>query len=84
MGDVMAEIELSAGPVLYEDTGGDGPLIALLHGLMTASLWDEVVEELDDVTRAGRLVLASCETYDNYPPGRVVALGERQGSRDDG
>src|SRR6266540_5300259 len=47
MGDVMAEIELSAGPVLYEDTGGEGPPIVLLHGLlMTASLWDEVVKEL--------------------------------------
>ena len=47
MGDVMAEIELSAGSILYEDTGGEGPVIVLLHGLlMTASLWDEVVEEL--------------------------------------
>ena len=137
----MADIELSAGPVLYEDTGGDGPVIVLVHGLlMTASLWDEVVVELgpgfrcvrptlplgahrrpmrpdadlslrgqvrllveflerlelEEVTlvfndwcgaqllvaegwdaRVGRLVLASCETYDNYPPGlpgRVVAL----------
>ncbi len=144
MGDVMAEIELSAGPVLYEDTGGEGPPIVLLHGLlMTASLWDEVVKELgpgfrcvrptmpmgahrrpmrpqadlslrgqvrllveflerlglDEVTlvfndwcgaqlliaegwdaRVGRLVFASCETYDNYPPGlpgRVAALAAR-------
>ena len=137
----MAEIELSAGPILYEDTGGEGPVIVLCHGLlMTASLWDEVVEELrpgfrcvrptlplgahgrpmradadlslrgqvrllaeflerlelQEVTlvfndwcgaqllvaegwdaRVGRLVLASCETDDNYPPGlpgRVAAL----------
>jgi pimeloyl-ACP methyl ester carboxylesterase len=137
----MAEIELSAGPILYEDTGGEGPVIVLCHGLlMTASLWDEVVEELgpgfrcvrptlplgahrrpmradadlslpgqvrllaefldrlelEEVTlvfndwcgaqllvaegwdaRVGRLVLASCETDDNYPPGlpgRVAAL----------
>jgi pimeloyl-ACP methyl ester carboxylesterase len=140
----MAEIELSAGSISYEDTGGAGPVIVLVHGLlMTASLWDEVVEELgpgfrcvrptlplgahrqpmrpdadlslrgqvgllveflerlqlDDVTlvfndwcgaqllvaegwdaRVGRLVLASCETYDNYPPGlpgRVAALAAR-------
>jgi pimeloyl-ACP methyl ester carboxylesterase len=129
----MAEIELSAGPILYEDIGGEGPVIVLCHGLlMTASLWDEVVEELgpgfrcvrptlplgahrrpmradadlslrgqvrllaeflerlelQEVTlvfndwcgaqllvaegwdaRVGRLVLASCETDDNYPPG---------------
>src|SRR6266511_432153 len=144
MGDVMAEIELSAGSILYEDTGGEGPVIVLLHGLlMTASLWDEVVEELgpgfrcvrptlplgahrrpmrseadlslrgqvrllveflerlelQEVTlvfndwcgaqllvaegwdaRVGRLVLASCETYDNYPPGlpgRVFGLAAR-------
>jgi pimeloyl-ACP methyl ester carboxylesterase len=133
MGEAMAEIELSAGPILYEDTGGEGPVIVLCHGLlMTASLWDEVVEELgpgfrcvrptlplgahrrpmradadlslrgqvrllaeflerlelQEVTlvfndwcgaqllvaegrdaRVGRLVLASCETDDNYPPG---------------
>jgi pimeloyl-ACP methyl ester carboxylesterase len=140
----MAEIELSAGSILYEDTGGEGPVIVLCHGLlMTASLWDEVVEELgpgfrcvrptlplgahrrpmraeadlslrgqvrllteflerlelQEVTlvfndwcgaqllvaegwdaRVGRLVLASCETYDNYPPGlpgRVAALAAR-------
>jgi len=137
----MAEIELSAGPIRHEDTGGEGPVIVLCHGLlMTASLWDEVVEELgpgfrcvrptlplgahrqpmradaelslrgqvrllaefldrlelQEVTlvfndwcgaqllvaegwdaRVGRLVLASCETDDNYPPGlpgRVAAL----------
>ena len=140
----MAEIELSAGSIGYEDTGGEGPVIVLCHGLlMTASLWDEVVNELgpsfrcvrptlplgahrrpmhpdadlslrgqvrllgeflerlelQEVTlvfndwcgaqllvaegsdgRVGRLVLASCETDDNYPPGlpgRVAALAAR-------
>ena len=29
-----SEIELSAGTVEYEDTGGDGPVIVFLHGLM--------------------------------------------------
>jgi pimeloyl-ACP methyl ester carboxylesterase len=144
MGEAMAEIELSAGSILYEDTGGEGPVIVLCHGLlMTASLWDAVVEELGpgfrcirptpplgahrrpmraeaDLSlrgqvrllaeflerleleegtlvfndwcgaqllvaegldgRVGRLVLASCETYDNYPPGlpgRVAALAAR-------
>ena len=140
----MTEVELSAGSIRYEDSGGDGPVIVLCHGLlMTASLWDQVVEELgpgyrcvrptlplgahrrpmrpeadlslrgqvrllaeflerlelQEVTlafndwcgaqllvaegwdgRVGRLVLASCETYDNYPPGlpgRVAALAAR-------
>ena len=41
------EIELSAGTIEYEDTGGDGPVIVLLRGLlMDASLWDDVIAEL--------------------------------------
>jgi pimeloyl-ACP methyl ester carboxylesterase len=41
------KIELSAGAIEYTDTGGDGPVIVLLHGLlMDASLWDGVVAEL--------------------------------------
>jgi pimeloyl-ACP methyl ester carboxylesterase len=144
MGEAMAETELSAGAIRYEDTGGKGPVVVLCHGLlMAASLWDAVVAELgpgvrcvrptlplgahrrpmraeadlslrgqvrllaeflerlelEEVTlvfndwcgaqllvaegwdgRVGRLVLASCETYDNYPPGlpgRVAALAAR-------
>src|SRR5829696_3974254 len=144
MGEAMAEIELSAGSIRYEDSGGQGAVVVLCHGLlMAASLWNEVVEELgpgvrcvrptlplgahrrpmhpeadlslrgqvrllaeflerlelEEVTlvfndwcgaqllvaegwdgRVGRLVLASCETYDNYPPGlpgRVIALAAR-------
>jgi pimeloyl-ACP methyl ester carboxylesterase len=131
----MREIELSAGTIDYEDTGGDGPTIVLLHGfMMDASLWDgpiadlsadhrcvaptlplgahrhamhadadlslpgiarlvaEFLDRLDlhDVTlvgndtggalvqllmsdgapaRAGRVVLASCDAFDNFPPG---------------
>ncbi len=129
----MFEIELSAGTIAYEDTGGDGPTVVLLHGVaMDGSLWRGVVadlredhrcvvptlplgghrrpmrpdadlsilgmarlvadflERLDlrEVTlvgndwggaqllvsegideRVGRLVLASCEAFDNYPPG---------------
>jgi hypothetical protein len=28
----MPEVELSAGTIEYEDTGGDGPALILLHG----------------------------------------------------
>jgi pimeloyl-ACP methyl ester carboxylesterase len=129
----MPEVDLSAGTIEYEDTGGDGPVVVLLHGVaMNGSLWRGVVaelrsdlrcvvptiplgahrrpmrpeadlsilamvrlvaeflekldlrgvtlvgndwggaqllvsEELDE--RVGRLVLASCEAFDNYPPG---------------
>jgi pimeloyl-ACP methyl ester carboxylesterase len=140
----MAEIDLSAGTICYDDNGGEGPVVVLCHGvLMSASVWDQVVLELgpsfrsvrptlplgahrrpmhaeadlslrgqvrllaeflerlglDEVTlvfndwcgaqlliaegwdgRVGRLVLASCETYDNYPPGlpgRFATLATR-------
>ena len=130
----MNEITLSTGTIDYQDTGGNGPVIVLLHGLlMDASLWDDVITELasdyrvltptlplgahrhpmnadadlsldgiarlvkelldkldlHDVTlvgndtggaivqllavdgdaRIGRIVLASCDAFDNYPPG---------------
>jgi pimeloyl-ACP methyl ester carboxylesterase len=43
----VAEVELSAGPIEYEDTGGAGPLVVLLHGLaMTGSVWRHVVADL--------------------------------------
>ncbi|GAA2534750.1 alpha/beta hydrolase [Streptomyces fimbriatus] len=138
----MPEITLSAGAVEYEDTGGEGPVVVLLHGLVlphsrlrssgrypTASVRRKVIAELRtdhrllaptlpygshrrpmtrpptpdlvneliaeflerldlrDVTlvqsdcgraqtvaarhpeRLARLVLISCEAFDNYPPG---------------
>ncbi len=139
----VKQIELSAGTIDYRDTGGDGPAIVLLHGLMMdASLWDGPIADLsadyqcvaptlplgahrhgmrdgadlslpaiawlvlefidrldlDDVTlvgndtggalvqllmgpladedgtafsgqRIGRVVLVSCEAFDNFPPG---------------
>ncbi len=43
----MKQVELSAGTIEYRDTGGDGPVIVLLHGLlMDATLWDEVIAGL--------------------------------------
>lgn len=43
----MSEIELSAGRIEYQDTGGDGPVVVLLHGLlMDSSLWDAVAADL--------------------------------------
>jgi pimeloyl-ACP methyl ester carboxylesterase len=43
----MATIELTAGSFEYQDTGGSGPVVVLLHGLaMNGSLWRYVVSEL--------------------------------------
>ncbi|MEU0051384.1 alpha/beta hydrolase [Streptomyces sp. NPDC006309] len=43
----MERIELTAGPIEYEDTGGDGPVLVLLHGMMMdATLWDTTVADL--------------------------------------
>ena len=40
----MQEVELSAGIIEYEDTGGSGPIVVLMHGLaMDGSLWRHVV-----------------------------------------
>jgi pimeloyl-ACP methyl ester carboxylesterase len=138
----MSLMELSAGTIDYEDTGGEGPPVLLLHGLlMDASLWDDVIADLsvdhrcvvptlplgahrrpmhadadlslrgiarlvaelldrldlqgvtvigndtggalvqllvcDGAPRVARIVLASCEAFDNFPPGlpgKTVAL----------
>jgi pimeloyl-ACP methyl ester carboxylesterase len=43
----MHSIELASGTIEYEDTGGDGPVAVLLHGLlMDTSLWDGVIADL--------------------------------------
>ena len=128
----MPEVELSAGVIDYQDSGGPGPVLVMLGGLvMDGSVWDPVVSELrgdhrcivptlplgahrrpmrpdadltlggfarmvsellerldlDDVTlvqndhgaalvlagerprRVSRLVISSCEAFENYPPG---------------
>jgi pimeloyl-ACP methyl ester carboxylesterase len=42
-----ARVELSAGPLEYTDSGGSGPTVVLLHGLlMDGTLWDAVVADL--------------------------------------
>jgi pimeloyl-ACP methyl ester carboxylesterase len=130
----MKQIELPAGTIEYADTGGEGPALVLLHGLMMdASLWDATVADLStdhrcvtptlplgahrhamradadlslqgvarlvaefldrldlrgvtlvgndtggalvqllirrSTARVGRIVLVSCDAFDNYPPG---------------
>jgi pimeloyl-ACP methyl ester carboxylesterase len=48
----LSRIELSAGEIEYRDTGGDGPLLVLLHGvLMDAGQWRDVVPHLDSEYR---------------------------------
>jgi pimeloyl-ACP methyl ester carboxylesterase len=43
----MPEVELAAGTIEYEDTGGSGPTIVFAHGLiMDGSLWRHVVADL--------------------------------------
>ena len=45
--DATREIQLSAGTIQYEDTGGDGPVIVFVHGLLaTGALWAAVVPQL--------------------------------------
>ncbi|SEF25035.1 Pimeloyl-ACP methyl ester carboxylesterase [Amycolatopsis pretoriensis] len=127
------EIELGAGTVEYTDTGGPGPVLVFVHGLlMDGTLWDSVVASLpghrcvvptlplgahrqpmrpetdlslsgiaallteflerldlrevtlvgvdtggalvqlamvDGGARVSRVVLASCDAFDNFPPG---------------
>lgn len=127
----MQTVDVPAGPIAYDDTGGDGPVLVFGHGLlMDGRQWRKVIPlldgyrcitptlplgahttpmradadltevgvahiladfldalDLDDVTlvlndwgggqfivsegrdkRVGRLVLVSCEAFDNYPP----------------
>jgi pimeloyl-ACP methyl ester carboxylesterase len=43
----MPEVELSAGTVEYEDSGGEGPVLVLVHGLaMDGRQWRKVIAEL--------------------------------------
>ncbi|OSC63990.1 alpha/beta hydrolase [Streptomyces sp. 4F] len=43
----MPDVELTAGTIEYEDTGGDGPVVVLLHGLVhDATVWRKVIADL--------------------------------------
>ncbi len=43
----MPEIELQAGVIEYEDSGGEGPVLVLIGGLaMDSRLWQAVIDEL--------------------------------------
>ena len=43
----MPQVQLSAGTIEYEDTGGDGPTLLFGHGLiMDGTLWRHVVADL--------------------------------------
>jgi pimeloyl-ACP methyl ester carboxylesterase len=65
----MSQIELSAGTIEYEDTGGKGPAIVLLPGLMMDA------SRLAELLPQGRLV----EIPDGYtliPLDQPARLGE--------
>jgi pimeloyl-ACP methyl ester carboxylesterase len=48
----MPAVELSSGTIDYEDTGGDGPVVVMSHGLiMDGSLWRHVIERLRERCR---------------------------------
>jgi len=42
----MPEVELAAGTIEYEDSGGEGPTVVLVHGLSDSRHWRKVVAEL--------------------------------------
>lgn len=43
----MERIELSAGMIEYRDSGGEGPVVVLIHGLvMDGEIWRDVVADL--------------------------------------
>ena len=43
----MSEVELPAGTIEYDDSGGDGPVLVFLHGAaMNGSVWAPVIADL--------------------------------------
>jgi pimeloyl-ACP methyl ester carboxylesterase len=73
----MNQIELSAGTIDYQDTGGDGPTLVLLHGLlMDASLWDDVIA---DLSVDHRCVAPTLPLGAGHRPQPVPAPCDRQG-----
>jgi pimeloyl-ACP methyl ester carboxylesterase len=50
--ETTPEIQLSAGTIKYQDTGGSGPVILFVHGLLaTGDLWSTVIPRLSDRAR---------------------------------
>jgi pimeloyl-ACP methyl ester carboxylesterase len=67
------EIELSSGPLEYHDSGGDGAVVVMLHGLlMDAALWADVVAELSPTYRC--IVPTLPLGAHRIPSGREVSL----------
>jgi pimeloyl-ACP methyl ester carboxylesterase len=51
----MPQLELTPGTIDYQDTGGDGPVLVLLHGVaMDGSVWEPMV---DDLSRDHRCIV---------------------------
>ena len=51
----MPSVELSAGPIDFEDTGGDSPVLVLLHGVpMDGRLWRRALPYLGGFRVIGR------------------------------
>ncbi|HWN34324.1 MAG TPA: alpha/beta hydrolase [Pseudonocardia sp.] len=79
----MPEVELPQGTVRYTDTGGEGPVVVLVHGaFVSGSLWRDVVGPLSEHARVvvPELPLGSHEVplradADLTPPGvaRLIA-----------
>ena len=50
----------TASGLMYSDSGGDGPVVVLLHGvLMGGYLWDTVIEGLRDRYRLRTFLAAN-------------------------
>lgn len=48
----MPTLSLTAGPIEFTDSGGDGPVVVLLHGVnMDSSLWRHVITRLGPEVR---------------------------------
>ena len=58
----------TAAGLMYSDTGGDGPVVVLLHGvLMNGTLWDTVVGGLRDRYRSSSRSCRSARTPRRCP-----------------
>jgi pimeloyl-ACP methyl ester carboxylesterase len=74
-------IELSAGTIEYEDSGGEGPAIVLLYGfLMDASLWGGVTAQLSVDHRCLAPTLPLARTVVGCAPMPTCRCGGLSGS----